>query len=532
MSAKAALSPTTSANSLFPVMEPADSSGFKRQRSDSHDISAMPPMPTKNSRSDIIGNAIQEDIESTLSTPIEFHDADSLVENKGPSHLPRMDSKMSDLVSICRPDFNVKWAVASEKGYRNFGFAARQPIHADMEDIHWPSEDDYVHSRRETRVMSESINHVHPITNLPVTVFVLTDGHGGCEAPKFFVPKMRDATFEVMDSRTWNFDDEDQREAFEGLVSEVFEVLDKEYCDIKIAQYKVWMEQHASAHDKRPVDDGCTMVVNVLYNGYFVNCNVGDSRTVLSVRTNVSEPWFVAFSSDDHNMTHPEKIYDIHNNGGHFVNSNGTIRYTVQVQTPATRHYKPYEELGGARLFRPSSENIRKIGVSHKRTLNLTCTMGDLLFKVEPQVLRARPDVSFIKMEKCYEYIVVIATDGLWDHLRYQTTYAQQNEVVLGHITDSMDEWLGDRDFSDTDGHSSDDSDGYSADNDAQRAKITKPSKAGDVFDEHRFKLWRIAKSLTRRERAHHDLFLQRQSRIDDCTVYVIHLIGNDSMLT
>lgn len=568
-------SSTTTSSEKQLSTSPADL-GVKRPRSFTSEIPHGPSM-IKNMRSEqemLIQTIASTDsplaqiINTDLSTATEsLHTPSEITElpttttvatGEGSSihSMPRHDSKYEDLnklAEITQPQesepFEINWAVATETGYRNMGFYMRQPIHAEMEDGHWPKEADFSQNKI-------SVNHLHPMSNLPVRLFVLTDGHGGNEASKFFVPKMRDAVLEMMDSKDWNFGNEDDREAFEMVVSDVFEMLDKEFCEMKIAAYKVWKTQHNSAMDKRPVDDGCTMVVNVMYRGWLVNCNVGDSRTVLAVRSDrdpnglpqahdyTTNPWTVVFTSSDHNMTHPETIYRINKAGGHFVNSNGTVRFNVHVQPPHARNYRPYDELSNARLFRPLTENIKAIGVSHKRTLNLTSTMGDLLFKVEPAVLCARPDVQFVPLDAEKEYILVIASDGLWDHLRYNHV-SDQNEVVLNHVGRALDEFI---EFGGMDSESeNDDTDSHDGDNEdddiygdnhgirdivqddgflkAPERRLRKLSEAS--MDGEKLKLYKIAKSLTQRESSRTDLFWPRQVRYDDCTTYVAHITGN-----
>ncbi|KAI8802853.1 hypothetical protein BJ742DRAFT_831680 [Cladochytrium replicatum] len=138
-------------------------------------------------------------------------------------------------------------------------------------------------------------------------------------------------------------------------------------------------------------------------------------RPVYHSFTESGSHWTPIFTSNDHNMTHPEKVNSIHRAGGQFVNPNGTIKY-VHVQPDRVT---PYHELVGARIYRPANKAIRTIGVSNKRTLNLTATMGDLLFKVEPAVLCSRPDVEFIYLDPAHNYMIVVATDGVWDHISY-----------------------------------------------------------------------------------------------------------------
>ncbi|KAJ3311286.1 hypothetical protein HDU76_003160, partial [Blyttiomyces sp. JEL0837] len=327
------------------------------------------------------------------------------------------------------------------------------------------------------RILSESTDG-DELTTSTAKIFVLADGHGGVSAAKFFVPRARRAMQELMDSRLWDFDSDDDQNLFEQQAIETFRVMDAEYCATQVAAYRKWLDTGAR-HEERPMDDGCTLVVSVLYRGWFVNLNVGDSRSIVYSRpagltsfvvrsrddvggarvsgeevrngnnTNNNKPededvvisrwddqedaahhWVPIFASVDHNMTHPGKVYSIHRSGGHFLNPNGTLK-AVHVESPDARNYRPYNELAGARIYRHPSDPVRAVGVSHKRTLNLTATMGDLLFKIEPAVLSPAPDVRFVRLEAGRDYSIVMATDGIWDHLVLQGDDRVQNDNVM-----------------------------------------------------------------------------------------------------
>ncbi|KAJ3397339.1 hypothetical protein HDV05_002961, partial [Chytridiales sp. JEL 0842] len=337
--------------------------------------------------------------------------------------------------------------VAAEKGYKNNAQNYdRAPIHPDLEDIHYPTE-----SERAEWELSLS-------SDLPDSkVFVLADGHGGVDAARFFVPRCKELLTSLLLAQPWDFSIPAHQEEFEHKASNLFRLMDAEYCAHQVERYRRWVDSGSKPED-RPLDDGCTMVATVIHNNYFVNLNVGDSRTVISSRpTPPSTPslsstttkskeevttphlsdWAPVFTSVDHNMTHPQKVWDIHTNGGHFLNPNGSLKY-VHVQPPADRGYKPYFELNGGRIYRHPSDPVRAVGVSHRRTLNLTATMGDLLFKVVPAVLSPVPDVRFVRMEEGRDYMVVMATDGVWDHLVCQglggEVVERQNAVVLGLV--------------------------------------------------------------------------------------------------
>ncbi|KAI8845492.1 phosphatase 2C-like domain-containing protein [Chytridium lagenaria] len=254
-----------------------------------------------------------------------------------------------------------------------------------------------------------------------------------------------------MSSHSWDFSIEEDRHKFTQEAGSLFKILDTEYCAMQVAAYRRWVDAGA-IHGQRPADDGCTMVVVVVHGDHAVSLNVGDSRAVLVTReqtTNAMEEdgrpaasrWIPVFSTEDHNMAHPGKVWDIHSSGGHFINPNGTLKHVV-VSPPEQRRYRPYDELNGARIYRHPTDAVRAVGVSHKRTLNLTATMGDLLFKIEPSILSPIPDIRFISLAADREYVILLATDGVWDHLRVQSSHDDQNHVAVDVIASAVESIL------------------------------------------------------------------------------------------
>ncbi|KAJ3061074.1 hypothetical protein HK102_009260, partial [Quaeritorhiza haematococci] len=238
------------------------------------------------------------------------------------------------------PFHEILWSVSSEKGYRNTTAFHRQPIHAELEDVYWPTEKDEPFERQDQHQegkhpnvdalrpgspsfltspigdgittptlddSSSSDTKFFPInnsltlkSNTPLAesktrveskthtasgalVFILADGHGGEAAAHFFVGRAKDSVPRVVDSRCWDFSSAADQSAFETEISALFKVLDAEYCALKVAEYRKWVD-NGSPSGCRPVDDGCTFVVNVFLKGWMVNCNVGDSRTVVAAK--------------------------------------------------------------------------------------------------------------------------------------------------------------------------------------------------------------------------------------------------------
>ncbi|KAK5669717.1 hypothetical protein QVD99_004104 [Batrachochytrium dendrobatidis] len=361
---------------------------------------------------------------------------------------------------------NLTWSVAAQEGYRisNPYTRAQTKLHDHIEDVHFPAMADqplpftYDNETGDYPRLARSL-----MASNGAKVFIIADGHGGAAAPRFFASRLAHDLLLLLDSREWDLSELDHRSSLSSDICAIFKLLDVEYASMKVAEYRAWMDAGMMPHNK-PLDDGCTMVVNIVMTEWIVNCNVGDSRTVIGAKfpwlahgnnSNLEQgkvnpaanensngsgtsQWIQLFASDDHNMMHPEKVARIHGNGGKFLDPQGTSFMSVDIQPVSIRGMKPYTELNGSRIFRPLSSSIRAVGCSHRRTLNLTATMGDLLFKIEPAILSSLPDIRFIKLEPGMDYVLVAATDGVWDHMCIQYPPAAQNDKVLDFITKAV----------------------------------------------------------------------------------------------
>src|SRR5690606_3114254 len=85
-------------------------------------------------------------------------------------------------------------------------------------------------------------------------VFVLADGHGGVEAPRFFVTGATRVVRSILDSRAWDFADHDARAAFREEINTAFKILDASYASRKVEEYRRWMDAGSEGR-RRPVDD-------------------------------------------------------------------------------------------------------------------------------------------------------------------------------------------------------------------------------------------------------------------------------------
>jgi serine/threonine protein phosphatase PrpC len=384
----------------------------------------------------------------------------------------------------------VTWACNQQKGYK-FNVTpdmekslfseerTKLPLHPEIEDVHFPT------------ISTPKQNYVSKHGD---KLFIIADGHAGHQAPYYFIDGLSTRIMTLLNEKRYDFSDLEHQLEITNEITEMFTHLDKVYTQIKIDEFQQWLKM-GSPVARKPMDDGCTMVVNILQKGWVLNCNVGDSRTVLARKSMYQSDWIPMFYSNDHNMSHPYKVADIHSRGGKFVDQTGKYILNPKIECPKIRGDKQYTELANTRLYRPLSDEIKKVGCSHRRTLNLTATCGDLLFKIEPAVLNCVPDFTFTKLEDS-EYILIMATDGLWDHL-YSGAVGHQNQAVINKISNMLQD-----DFS-----------GSSLDSYETESQIS-------LEDTLEF----ICRHVNDREALDNEIFVKNLQRYDDVTCMLIHI--------
>jgi len=245
-----------------------------------------------------------------------------------------------------------------------------------------------------------------------------------------------------------------------------------------------------------------------------INCNVGDSRTVLGKRENIKRSlfshrenvWSQVFGSRDHAPELSDMAYHISQSGGIFLNQNGSKRIHGTIVNPQKRGTKPYSDLVGTRIYRAVNEKISEIGISNMRTLNMGATMGDLLFKIEPAVLSNEPDVTFNKLNMNKDYLLVIATDGVWDYLKYDYSTTQMNNNLLEYLGRTMSNWCQ-----------------YAADK-KKTVQGGKVDKKGNILSEISPEiLEEIAKILVQRQNVR-QVYCEGLDKFDDCTAFLVFI--------
>jgi serine/threonine protein phosphatase PrpC len=211
----------------------------------------------------------------------------------------------------------------------------------------------------------------------------------------------------ILNSKYFDFSLKKSQVFLTQRIKDIFEMVDEEYFLLKLNQVK----------EGKVVDDGCTMIVNIIQTGYCLNINLGDSRTLLATRN--QNHWIYQYQSTDHSMSH-SKIQEIVNRGGRLV-------WRGMILDPVHK-----DKIPQSRIYRPVTNEIKAIGISHRKTLNLSATLGDVLFKVKPAVMSPVPDITFYKIEK--ETLIVMATDGVWDHI-YTDSVHLQGQLICDYIS-------------------------------------------------------------------------------------------------
>jgi serine/threonine protein phosphatase PrpC len=325
----------------------------------------------------------------------------------------------------------ITYSYSEEKGFRYYGIVHKVDIHKHMEDRCFPANGDCP-------------TKVHPLTHRPYSIFCLADGHGGHNCSSFLVTNIPQRVSCLIESREWRFP-EDEPLLRESLSSICIE-LDQEYCSMKFEEFRKWLTmvrsmQHpqndpysANNRTTRPADDGSTLTMNIILEGYLINCNVGDSRSILLNSTSkvvnssiTAQNINVSFSSEDHNPGHPRKAYEVFSAGGRFLFNGTTINVSKLIQHPENRGGVPYETLSNYRIARPFGWILEELDFPSTTTLNLAGTFGDLFFKHGTPLLHASPDIHFVKLEEEKDHILIMSTDGVFDHMIYQDSVDQNS---------------------------------------------------------------------------------------------------------
>eukprot|EP00158_Paraphelidium_tribonemae_P006127 Partr_v1_DN27686_c0_g1_i4_m65158 len=421
------------------------------------------------------------------------------------------ESHVDDTESRKAVEYTFAWSVATQKGYRYRDMNSRSKkldIHPKMEDMHYPA-------------FRESPNHVHEISGRAFQIFMLADGHGGHSCAEFAMKYLPQQVLSLVNSKDWNFRNVVEQDIFRTELQTIMLNMDDFYCQEKLEEYRKWLmdvtKRNFSPFDsnvraERPSDDGCTLVMNLLYDGFLINVNTGDSRSLLLSKAGESEAWTPEFASSDHTPGHPERARQIHQNGGRFIMNGTTTSITEMLHGEnGFESANTCDFLSRCRIGRPVGWRIDELNYPACTTLNLAGTMGDLFFKYNPPLISACPDVSFVKLDVSdRKHLLVMASDGLWDHMLHQDDEIQ-HAMVASYVNSMLL-----------------DSNLHMLDSDADEGGTTEP------FQEKLQKLGLLAHGMADREMASckSNLYAPNFLRYDDVTVFVVLVEGLGQQLS
>ncbi|CAG8462583.1 5367_t:CDS:2 [Paraglomus brasilianum] len=275
-----------------------------------------------------------------------------------------------------------------------------------------------------------------PMTRL----FCIADGHGGAGCSKFLTERIPEMIEKLLQDYTpFQMCKVSVQEKFKQDMTEVIKCLDNEYLDRKREEFRQWRNQESKVE---PVDDGATLVLNIFFGDWLINANVGDSRTVLA--HGVRNKWIVDFASEDHKPYLERLAQNIFCNGGMFVDNNDK-----PIKFDPVRHERRIRpSLKRARIRLQDANNDLGIPYSNGRginwSLNVAATIGDLLFKLDPNkpVVSCVPDVYFTRLDRLSDTsgrgFLLMSTDGLFDHM-YASKPEVQNLTIATQVGRKID---------------------------------------------------------------------------------------------
>jgi hypothetical protein len=152
-------------------------------------------------------------------------------------------------------------AHANQTGYK-FSNGKKEVLHAVIEDV-------LVHCERYPSLTQ--VLETYP-SNFGHRIFLMADGHAGSEAPHWFTARLSGDLMTLLNDTDYDLSLPEHQTILKEKVHEIFIIADAEYVAIKVNQYQNWVAGGSHVDDK-PVDDGCTMMVNVVRDGYIMNMN-------------------------------------------------------------------------------------------------------------------------------------------------------------------------------------------------------------------------------------------------------------------
>ncbi|CAI2182770.1 3124_t:CDS:2 [Funneliformis geosporum] len=412
----------------------SDDSESDGSETDGSDTDSSDDQPSRkriaryHSTSDFTSESDSDSSESDISMDTSQQDTNDTLQNE-------IDDFNSSLCTTNEPsDFDINlsigptsFAVAQEIGYSYARFRHQGNMR-------------YPKSNCEDSFCIKDLKNLDG--SLLCRLFCLADGHGGPGCSAFLTTQIPECIENMLRQYDYSqLDDQEVQDKFKQDMILLIKQLDDEYLEAKREEYLRW-QVHDTSAEPEPVDDGATLVINLFFGEWFININVGDSRTLIGCK--IENKWIVEISSEDHKPYLERLALQIYSNGGVFVdNQDKPIKFDP---FPQDRNVRP--NLKNARIRLQAADN--DLGVPYKNSngihfsLNVAATCGDLLFKLDPSkpVISCMPDIFFEKLGPFTEYsgnrFMLMSSDGLFDHL-YSNKAELQNQTIATCIGQQLD---------------------------------------------------------------------------------------------
>ncbi|KNC52636.1 uncharacterized protein AMSG_08504 [Thecamonas trahens ATCC 50062] len=270
----------------------------------------------------------------------------------------------------------------------------------------------------------------------PFWLYLVADGHGGADAAEFFAaaipPNVELVLGELLGQPGADLSSEALQSEVRSALQALFLRLDEQYLQQLRSAFEARKASLGSAVltqaeiEATNPDNGTTLAMAVVFRGFVVTANVGDSRVMLASRRGKRAGWKVEAATVDHDVAHVERAASAAGAGATFYD----------IAKAAPRHLSFHS---GRRRAVADVENCYVVAPSQmenplrvpRRKLAMTATMGDLLFKLDPAkpVLSGEPDVTFTPLPSDGPSVLVVASDGLWHGLPV-ASQADSNAMV------------------------------------------------------------------------------------------------------
>ncbi|QPG73001.1 hypothetical protein FOA43_000305 [Brettanomyces nanus] len=246
-------------------------------------------------------------------------------------------------------------------------------------------------------------DHLHTdyvMKRVKFNIYGVFDGHGGSNTSRYMAERLPSVLTRGLKGEIQKLSDEQKWKLIRG--EDVLELI-----NFPKVMKDAYMRLDSMYYHAPNNDSGSTGVVALIFQGYFIVANAGDSRCVLSTSGAAKN------MSLDHKPKHLGELMRIHNDGG-YVAANRVNSILALSRAFGDYNFKMH-----------NSKNHGKFAlVRSKQKVKLT--------PPEEYQVTAEPDV-FIRKITTQDEFLIVACDGVWDCYRPQDlVHVIRHELSLG----------------------------------------------------------------------------------------------------